>query len=125
MEAAKSPFDETMELVRNTTGVSVCKRQTEELVWCAAPDFDDFYKAPRYYPARPESNSRISVGGQCRRQRHRNVHPGSEDAFERVPEDLISRQRGTLVTTNLNVEDAVPGIDNNPLPRQLQLRVIE
>ena len=48
MEAAKSSFDETIELVKNTTGASVCKRQTEELVLRAAQDFDNFYQARHY-----------------------------------------------------------------------------
>ena len=48
MEAAKSSFDETIELVKNTTGASVCKRQTEELVLRAAQDFDNFYQTRHY-----------------------------------------------------------------------------
>ncbi len=49
MEAAKSSFDETIELVKNTTGASICKRQTEELILRAAQDFDNFYQT-RHYP---------------------------------------------------------------------------
>ncbi len=43
-EAAKSSFDETMEMIRKTTAGHVPKRQAEELVIRAARDFDDFYR---------------------------------------------------------------------------------
>ena len=43
-EAAKSSFDEVVELIEKRTGASVPKRQVEELVIRAAQDFDPFYR---------------------------------------------------------------------------------
>ena len=43
-EASRSSFDETLEMIRKTTGAHVPKRQMEELVIRAARDFDDFYQ---------------------------------------------------------------------------------
>ncbi|MGB9498338.1 MAG: ISKra4 family transposase [Dissulfuribacterales bacterium] len=43
-EAARSSFDETLENIGKTTGGHVPKRQVEELVVRAAPDFDAFYQ---------------------------------------------------------------------------------
>ncbi|MFH1008877.1 MAG: ISKra4 family transposase [Candidatus Latescibacterota bacterium] len=44
IEAARGSFDETLEMIRNTTGGHVGKRQLEELTTRAAADFDAFYK---------------------------------------------------------------------------------
>jgi len=43
-EAAKNSFDETVESIGKNTGGHVPKRQIEELVRCAAQDFDTFYE---------------------------------------------------------------------------------
>jgi len=43
-EAARSSFDETLEMVRKTTGAHIPKRQVEELTIRAAVDFDSFYQ---------------------------------------------------------------------------------
>jgi len=134
MEAAKSSFDETIELVKNTTGASVCKRQTEELVLRAAQDFDDFYQT-RHYPAdqnqaaesvlvvsvdgkgivmrtqdlkektrkaaearTPKMKKRLSKGEKRNAKRMATVATVyTTETFKRVPEDLISKQKGTLV----------------------------
>lgn len=61
MEAAKSSFDETIELVKNTTGASVCKRQTEELALRAAQDFDDFYQTRHYSVEQNQTTGSVLV----------------------------------------------------------------
>lgn len=43
-EAARSSFDETLEMIRKNTGGHVPKRQLEELTVGAAVDFDSFYQ---------------------------------------------------------------------------------
>lgn len=43
-EAAKGSFDETVNAIESTTGATVPKRQTEEIVGRAAHDFDTFYE---------------------------------------------------------------------------------
>lgn len=43
-EASKASFDETVRLIRSTTGAEVAKRQVEELAVRAAQDFDGFYQ---------------------------------------------------------------------------------
>lgn len=55
-EAAKSSFDETLEMIRNTTGGHMAKRQLEELTIRAAQDFDAFYEL-RHARAYPNKNS--------------------------------------------------------------------
>ncbi len=134
MEAAKNLFDETIELVENTTGASVCKRQAEELALRAADDFDDFHQTRHYSvdqnqstgsvlvvsvdgkgivmrthdlrektrkaaEARtPKMNKRLSKGEKRNAKRMATVATVyTTEIFERTPDDLISKQKGTLV----------------------------
>jgi len=66
-EAAKSSFDDTLEMIRDTTGGHVAKRQLEELTIRAAQDFDAFYEL-RYAQACPNQDRGpvlvISAGGK-------------------------------------------------------------
>ena len=55
-EAAKSSFDETLAMIRSTTGGHVAKRQLEELTIRAAQDFDAFYEL-RHAQAYPNKAS--------------------------------------------------------------------
>jgi len=50
-EAAKNSYDETVEMIDQTTGAHIPKRQVEELVQRAARDFDAFYERRRSNPA--------------------------------------------------------------------------
>jgi hypothetical protein len=49
-EAAKSSFDETVEMIEKTTGGHIPKRQVEELTQRAARDFDAFYEKRQCNP---------------------------------------------------------------------------
>lgn len=61
MEAAKGSFDETIEMIKNTTGVGICKRQAEELTVRAACDFDTFYHTRHYSVEQNRSSDSILV----------------------------------------------------------------
>ena len=135
MEAAKSSFDETIELVKNTTGASICKRQVEELVLRAAEDFDNFYHTRHYSVEQnqttgsvlavsvdgkgivmrtqdlkektrkaaeartPKMKTRLSKGEKRNAKRMATVATVyTTETFERAPEDLVSKQKGTLVS---------------------------
>ena len=42
-ESARGSFEEAVEAIRETTGVTIGKRQAEQLAQRAAVDFDDYY----------------------------------------------------------------------------------
>jgi len=60
-EAAKNSFDETLESIGKNTGGHVPKRQIEELVRCAARDFDNFYQRRTANPAVDERTGSVLV----------------------------------------------------------------
>jgi len=62
IEAAKNAFDEGVETLECYTGAHVPKRQFEELVACAAQDFEDFYEQRQAYSrAAPDTGSILAL----------------------------------------------------------------
>ena len=59
IEASKNSFDDTVESINTTTGATIAKRQTLQLVQDVAQDFDDYYLKRRYLE--PEKNQGILV----------------------------------------------------------------
>jgi len=59
IEASKNSFDETVGSINTTTGATIAKRQTLQLVQEVAQDFDDYYLKSRY--VEPEENEGILV----------------------------------------------------------------
>ena len=53
-EVTKASFDEAVSAIKQTTGASIAKRQTEELALRAAQDFELFYQQ-RQQPSQPSS----------------------------------------------------------------------
>ncbi|MCK5818215.1 MAG: ISKra4 family transposase [Psychromonas sp.] len=58
-EASKNSFDDTVESIKTTTGATIAKQQSLQLVQDVAVDFDNFYLQNRYLE--PEDNQGILV----------------------------------------------------------------
>ena len=90
-EAAKSSFDEVVELIDKRTGASVPKRQVEELTARAAQDFDAFY-ADRLREAETTDDPLVlSFDGKGIAMRHDDLREATRKAAEAVPRTLHSR----------------------------------
>jgi hypothetical protein len=90
-EAAKSSFDEVVELIDKRTGASVPKRQVEELTARAAQDFDAFY-ADRLREAEPTEDLLVlSFDGKGIAMRHDDLRDATRKAAEAAPRTLHSR----------------------------------
>jgi len=59
IEASKNSFDDTVDSINTTTGATLAKRQTLQLVQEVAQDFDDYYLTNRY--VEPEKSQGILV----------------------------------------------------------------
>jgi hypothetical protein len=93
-EAAKSSFDETLEMIRDTTGGHVAKRQLEELTIRAAQDFDAFYEL-RHARAYPNKDSApilvISADGKGVVMRPEDLRDATRKAAEARTQKMGTR----------------------------------
>ena len=90
-EAAKSSFDEVVELIDKRTGASVPKRQVEELTERAAQDFDAFYADRLREPEATDDLLVLSFDGKGIAMRHDDLREATRKAAEATPRTLHSR----------------------------------
>jgi hypothetical protein len=90
-EAAKSSFDEVVELIDKRTGASVPKRQVEELTARAAQDFDAFYADRLREPEATDALLILSFDGKGIAMRHEDLREATRKAAEAAPNTLHSR----------------------------------
>jgi hypothetical protein len=84
-EAAKSSFDEVVELIAKRTGASVPKRQVEELSVRAAQDFDPFYATRLVEPEQTNDLLVLSFDGKGIAMRHADLREATRKAAEAEP----------------------------------------
>ena len=92
-EAAKSSFDEVVQLLAGTTGAQVGKRQVEELVRRAAQDFDAFYQMR--YEVRPAEETGailvLTADGKGVVMRREDLREATRQRAARTPHKLAHR----------------------------------
>jgi hypothetical protein len=92
-EAAKSSFDEVVQLLAGTTGAQVGKRQVEELVRRAAQDFDAFYQTR--YEVRPAEETGailvLTADGKGVVMRREDLREATRQRAARTPHKLAHR----------------------------------
>jgi hypothetical protein len=110
--AARSSFDEVVELVREHTGAKVPKRQVEELAARAARDAVAFYEQRASELAADDELIVISTDGKGIAMRHEDLREGTRKAAEHserkletrlTPGEKRNRKRMTQVATVYNV----------------------
>jgi hypothetical protein len=92
--AARSSFDEVVELLEKQTGAPVPKRQVEELSVKAAQDFEAFYEAQRRDEQAREDTSDILVltfDGKGVTVRREDLRPATRKAAARATRKLSTR----------------------------------
>jgi hypothetical protein len=90
-EAARASFDEVVEIVRDSTGSTIAKRQVEELSVRAAQDFDAFYEQKAAARNPKDDLLVISTDGKGIVMRHEDLREGTRQAAERSPRKLETR----------------------------------
>lgn len=88
--ASKLSYDDVIEVVRDGTGVTIGKRQIEELAQRAAQDFDEFYDGYASRAAASEPTHAllvITTDGKGIAMRHADLRPATKKAAE------VSRRR--------------------------------
>ncbi len=93
-ESARGSFEEAMEAIRETTGVTIGKRQVEQLAQRAAVDFDDYYAA-RQVKTSPESTQTpilvLSIDGKGIVMRREDLRPATRRVAESRQRKLTTR----------------------------------
>jgi hypothetical protein len=77
IEASRGSFQDAVEAIERGTGVSVGKRQTEQLTARAAADVEDFYASRRQVPARDDDVLVISADGKGIVMRPASLRPAT------------------------------------------------
>ena len=93
-EAARGSFEEAVEAIRETTGVTIGKRQAEQLAQRAAVDFDDYYAERRAEAIRETAEAPIlvlSVDGKGIVMRHEDLRPATRRVAESRQRKLSTR----------------------------------
>jgi len=90
-EAAKSSFDEVVELISKRTGGSVPKRQVEELTARAAQDFDAFYAERLCEPESSADLLVLSFDSKGIAMRHEHLREATRKAAATEPRHLQTR----------------------------------
>lgn len=96
-EAARAPYDDVVEVLENSTGASVAKRQVEEIAARAACDFDEFYETQREAPelGNPEPAPEIvilSTDGKGVVVRKEDLRPATRKAAEKKPKPRLDKR---------------------------------
>ncbi|MCP4064769.1 MAG: ISKra4 family transposase [Gammaproteobacteria bacterium] len=93
-QAARGSFEEAVEAVKETTGVTIGKRQAEQLAQRAAVDFDDYYAA-RQAEAIPESSQTpvlvLSIDGKGIVMRREDLRAATQRVAESRQHKLSTR----------------------------------
>jgi hypothetical protein len=93
-EVARGSFEEAVEAIEETTGISVAKRQAEELAARAAVDFDEFYAAKQALETldpTPEPILAMSVDGKGIVMRKEDLRAATRKASETKKHKLTTR----------------------------------
>jgi hypothetical protein len=90
-EAARASFDEVVELIADTSGAKIAKRQVEELAIRAAQDFDAFYEQRAAERDPREDLLIISTDGKGVVMRHEDLREGTKRAAEKSKHKLETR----------------------------------
>jgi hypothetical protein len=93
-QAARGSFEEAVEAVRETTGVTLGKRQAEELAQRAAVDFDDYYAARQAEAGREPAEAPIlvlSIDGKGIVMRHEDLRPATQRVAQSRQRKLSTR----------------------------------
>lgn len=91
LEAAKSSFDETVEMLASTTGAPVHKRQVEQLAVRAAQDFEAFYATRAVAAEATDDLLVMSFDAKGIAMRHEDLRPATKKAAETRPHRLDTR----------------------------------
>ncbi len=89
--AARGSFDSVIEIVADTTGTTIGKRQVEQLTVRAAKDFDAFYEAKSTKQASPDDLLVISTDGKGIVMHHEDLREGTKKAAEASPRKVATR----------------------------------
>lgn len=91
--ASKLSYEDVIEVVRDGTGVTIGKRQLEELAQRAAQDFDDFYEQRSASSGAETARDLlvISTDGKGIAMRHEDLRPATKKAAERSSKRLETR----------------------------------
>jgi hypothetical protein len=89
--AACSSFEEVSAALREKTGVSIGKRQVEELAARAAQDFDDFYAAREVADEKTHELLVLSFDGKGIPMRREDLRPATRRAADATPRRLRTR----------------------------------
>src|SRR5690606_27641538 len=79
--ASKLSYDDVIEVVRDGTGMTIGKRQVEELALRAAQDFDEFYEQREPETETTNDLLVISTDGKGIAMRHEDLRPATKKAF--------------------------------------------
>lgn len=117
-EAARASFNDVVEMVRDYTGVSIAKRQVEELAVRAAQDFDAFYEQRAAERDPKDDLLVLSTDGKGVVMRHQDLREGTRLAAEKsvrkletrlTPGEKSNRKRMAQVATVYSVAPFVRG----------------
>ena len=90
-EAISVSFDRTSEVVTNTTGAMVAKRQCEQLVVKAAADFESFYASTTPRPDRETDLLALTFDGKGIVMRFASLRPATQKAALKAARKLTKR----------------------------------
>ena len=90
-QAARSAFDEVADALTKATGVSVGKRQIEQLAARGATDFDAFYAARKFAPESPTDLLVLTFDGKGIPMRREGLRPETRRAADNTPRRLRTR----------------------------------